>query len=65
MIHLATQASPNPLGWRPPAAGARADPVLPRRRRGGPAWPFLSRPSARPPTPDTRPQPGARHVGGS
>lgn len=65
MIHLATRSSPNPLGWRLPASGPRPDPVQAHRRRGGPAWPFLSRPPPRPPAPDTRPQPGARSAGGS
>lgn len=56
MIHLATQANPTGVAaWRPPASAGRADPVLPRRRRGGSAWPFLSRPSPRPAAPDTRP----------
>lgn len=65
MIHLATHASANPAGWRPPAAGPYAEPALPRRRRGAPTWPFLSRPLPRPAAPDgPRPLP-ARSVPGS
>ncbi len=40
MIHLASQARPVPLTWRPLVPGAAVRPA-PRRRMGS-AWPFLS-----------------------
>jgi hypothetical protein len=40
MIHLATQTDSGAPAWRAPALAPRADSVLPRRRRGGRAWPF-------------------------
>ncbi len=60
MIHLATQASPAPAGWRPPIS-PRAQSVVPRRRRGGRAWPFLSQPAPRTAAPADRPPPS--HAG--
>ncbi len=47
MIHLATQVRPPSASWRPPVPGPVADAASARRRRGGRAWPFLSRPPQR------------------
>lgn len=55
MIHLATQTDSGAPAWRAPALAPRADSVLPRRRRGGRAWPFLSGPSPRAAAPAVRP----------
>lgn len=54
MIHLASQTRPATTGWRPPVS-ARAEPVLPRRRRGGRTWPFLSHSTPRTAARDDRP----------
>ncbi len=56
MIDLATQLRPPAASWRPPVPGSVADASSVRRRRGGRAWPFLSRPPQRPALPGETPR---------